>query len=347
VRVARLAGIILLLSAAAGCKQQRIDVVAAEKDRTGDYGRQALRVAVDKFRTAPRSPDAYRALAVEIERLRPAFTREVSDEAERDLVFLALGPMTALADRPLDEQLAILGVTVWPTALHVEPRPGETAEQLLERACGEKLAAECKYVVPEYWPLVLSQRVWRRLKNRARDAYGKCRPCAREPSYAALLEEYDQHDSRMTKLAREAEDRVERSAWPQAGDNAEEWSGAPVLDLVPDPPTLAGEPISGDWAARLRANQVRPHGQILGLHLRPRSDVRHLRAVLRAAHAAGYDTVALQARRRDFPYRLAQYRLTTRGAARPVAARDIDSIQYLVRVLDAAAAHARPLRLAR
>ncbi len=349
-RIARIAGVLvplLVASAAgtAGCKQQRIDVVAVDKDRTGDYGRQALHAAVEKFRAAPRSPDAYRALAVEIERLRPAFNKDASDEAERHLVFLALGPMAALFDRPLGEQQNILAVTVWPTALRLEPKPGETARQYLERACADKIAAECKYVVPEYWPLVLSQRVWRRFKNRARDAYGNCRPCAQDPSYAALLEDYDQHDSVLTRLARESEKLVERSAWPEAGANADDWSAAPVLDLVPDPPTLAGEPVAGHWADRLRANHVRPGGPVLGLHLRPRSEVRHLRAVLRAAAAAGYRTVALQARRSDFPYNLAEYRLVTRGAGHPVEARDVDSIQFLVRSLDAAAARSPTLRL--
>jgi hypothetical protein len=341
----RLVPVLAAALCAAACQQQQIDVVVKNEDLTGGYGRQSLRVAVEKFRAAPTSPEAYRALAVEVERLRPAFNRDVSEEAERHLVFLALGPMSAQFDKPFEEQTRVLALTVWPTALHVEPKSGEAAMAYLERACAGPLAAECKYVVPEYWPLILSARVWRRMKNRAREAYGECRPCAQEPSYAALLEEYDQHDSRLTQRANAEEDRAARDAWPEAGTNAASWSGAPVLDLVPDPPHLAGEPIEGDWRRRLRAA---PRAEVLGLHLKPRSEVRHLRDVLRAAAAAGYRTVALQARRREFPYPLTEYRLATRGGTgKPIDIRDVDTIQFLVRTLDTAAARhgARPLRL--
>ncbi len=231
--------------AAAGCQQRKIEVVVQDTDRTGDYGRHALRASVQKFRSAPRSPEAYRAMAVEIDRLRPAFNQDAADEAERNLVFLALGPMAAQLDKPFEEQMNTLALTVWPTALHVAPKKGEAPRAYLERACAGPVAAECKYVVPEYWSLVLTARVWRRLKNRAREAYGQCRPCKQDPTYAALLEEYDQYESRLTRLASDEKGRVERDAWPEAGDNAAEWSGAPVLDLVPEPPA--------SWASRSMA----------------------------------------------------------------------------------------------
>ncbi|HWM87716.1 MAG TPA: hypothetical protein VNO33_17805 [Kofleriaceae bacterium] len=343
--IARAALVLAWAICATGCQQRRIDVVEKSEDRTGDYGRQALRASVEKFRTAPRSPEAYRALAVEIDRLRPAFNQDVADEAERHLASLALGPMAAQIDRSLPDQMAALALTVWPTALRVEPKPGETPRTYLERACAGPLASECKYVVPESWPLVLSAKVWRRMKSRAREAYGECRACKQEPSYAALLEEYDQHESRMTRMVAAEKGRVERDAWPEAGANAAEWSDAPLLDLVPDPPLLAGEPVEGNWRARLRSNR---RGTVLAVHLKPRSEVRQLRDALRAAGAAGFRTVALQARQREFPYSLVEYRLATRGGGRPVPASDVDTIQFLVRSLDTAAKNgggARPLRL--
>ena len=332
------------LAFAAACQQRAIDVVSNETDRTGDYGRHALRASVQKFRSAPRSPEAFRAMAVEIDRLRPSFNQDAADEAERNLVFLALGPMAAQLEKPFEEQMNALALTVWPTALHVVPKQGETPRSYLERACAGALASECKYVVPEYWSLVLTARVWRRMKNRAREAYNECRPCKQDPTYAALLEEYDQHDSRLTRLASDQKGRVERDAWPEAGDNAAEWSAAPVLDLVTDPPRFMGEPIDGNWRERVRASR-RGNGKhtVLGVHLKPRTEVRHLRAVLQAAGAAGYRSVALQARGSDFPYPMREYRLSIRGG-RPVDVRDVDTIQYLVRTLDNAGAD-RPVRL--
>jgi hypothetical protein len=352
-RAAARAGRILVLAAAAiaagACKQREIDVVVVDDDLTGGYGRHALRAAVEKFRATPRSPEAYRALAVEIERLRPSFNQDVADEAERSLVFLALGPMAAQLERPVEEQMLALALTVWPSALHVEPKPGESAGQYLERACAGPLAADCKYVVPEYWPLILSHRVWRRFKDRARDAYSSCRRCAQEPSYASLLEQYDQHESALARRASDEKGRADRKAWPEGGPNAREWSGAPVLDLLTDPPQLSGEPIEGDWRARVGSSRRGGPGagqDVLGLHLRPSAEVRHLRDVLRVAAAAGYREIALQARRRAYPYALVEYRLATRGAGRAVPARDVDTIQFLVRTLDASAARtgARTLR---
>jgi hypothetical protein len=333
----------LAAALAGGCKQNKIDVVESQEDRTGDYGRHALRAAVEKFRPTPRSAEAYRVLAVEIERIRPSFNRDVADEAERNLVFQALGPLESQLDRPLEEQMAALGLTVWPSALHVEPKQGEDARRYLERACAGPLAAECKYVVPEYWSLTLGASVWRRLKDRARDAYAACRPCAQEPSYAALLESYDKHSSAIAKRANAEEDQAARDAWPEAGESAREWSDVPTLDLVPDPPLLAGQRIEGDWRVQvrnLRKGAATP-GVALGVHLKPRAEVRHLRDVLRVAAAAGYREVALQARRREYPYTLVEYRLAVSGSAGlAIKAADPDSIQFLVRTLDAAAQRA-------
>ncbi|HKE20408.1 MAG TPA: hypothetical protein VKB80_36285 [Kofleriaceae bacterium] len=326
-------------AASTACQRRQIDVVKTNGDRTGDYGRQALRAAVQKFRGAPRSPEAYRAMAVEIERIRPAFNQDVADEAERGLSFLALGPMAAQLDRPFEEQMAALALTVWPTAIRLEPQASEAARAYLERACSSTMSAECKYVVPEYWPLVLSARVWKRMKDRARDAYSECRQCKQDPTFAALLEEYEQDATRVIHLAKAEEGRVERSAWPEAGTSASDWSGAPVLDLVADPPLFMGEPVEGSWRARLRASRRgNGHDKVLAVHLRPRSEVRHLRDAVRSAAAAGYQAVALQVRGHAYPYPLREYRIATRGGGRAIDVRDVDTIQYLVRTLDAAAA---------
>lgn len=89
--------------------------------------------------------------------------------------------------------------------------------------------------------------------------------------------------------------------------------------------------------------------QVLAVHLKPRTKVRHLRDVLRPAAAAGHRTVALQARCAS-TYLMREYRLAARGGGgRAVDVRDVDTIQYLVRTLDATAERtgAKTLRLPR
>src|SRR5262249_8671564 len=151
-------------------------------------------------RKTPASPEAYAVLASEIERIRPAFNQGVADLAERYLVFLALEPMAAHLDQPLEQQMNALGLTVWPTALHVDPQQGEAVQAYLERACAGPLATDCKYVVPEAWPIVLGAIVWKRMKTRARDAYSSCSVCTADRTYGELLEKYDQSETRMARL---------------------------------------------------------------------------------------------------------------------------------------------------
>jgi hypothetical protein len=330
----------VLVLVAPACQRKRIEVVSHGEDATGDYGQVDLDAAVQAFRQRPASPEAYRELAVKVEALRPQFNQGVADQAERHLVFLALGPMAGLLDTPLPEQMDRLALTVWPTALEVEPEEGESVRGYLERVCAGPLAGECKHVVPERWPVVLSALVWDRFKVRARAAYSGCRRCGQDPSFEQLLGQYDRHQTRMRTARAQEGDRVERSAWPDAGDHAAEWSGATVLDLVADPRRFAGEVIDGDWGDRIR---MRPGAAaVLGVHMRPRTEVRHVRAVVEAAARAGYSAVALQARERAYPYALREYRIATSrgGRGQLVQARDVDTVQILVRGLDAAAARA-------
>jgi hypothetical protein len=78
--------------------------------------------------------------------------------------------------------------------------------------------------------------------------------------------------------------------------------------------------------------------------VRPRTEVRHVRAVVVGAGKAGYRAVALQARSRLFPYPLGEYRIATAraggGRAESVDIRDVDTVQILVRALDAATGRA-------
>lgn len=325
--------------AGGGCKKKRIAVVDARTDKTGEYGKEELEKVVAAFLESPRTPESYRVMSVEIDKLRPTFNQQTSDLAERHLAFLALEPMASVVGQSPEKQLEALAVTVWPVALNVTPEVGEKPAAYIQRACSGPLGAECKYVVPEHWPTVLSALVWRRLKSRAREAFSSCRPCAKDPSYKSLLERYDQFDTEVNKRRALIGDRVERTAWPEIGDSASPWSGVLLLDLALEPHELGGQPIDGDWGKRL---VPRPAGaDVLGVHVRPRDEVRLVRAILKAAAAAGYKAIAIQARHRDFPYAVGEYRLATRGRGDAVVdVRDVDTVQVLVRALDAAAARA-------
>lgn len=328
-------------AASGGCGKKRITVADQSEDQTGDYGKLELDKAVAQFRKQPTSPQAYRAIALEAQRLDPAFNQPVRDIAERHLAFLSLEPMAAQVDKPPEAQVEALALSVWPTAFNVDPNPGESARAYLERACAGPLATECKYVVPEAWPTVLSAMVWRRMKMRAREAYSQCRLCKQDKSYPAMLEKFDQYDNRMQAARAKLGDRADRDAWPEAGANMAPWSGAPVLDLVADPFEWNGAAFDGDWQDRIRS---RPDGAaVLGLHVRPRTEVRHVRAVVTGAGKAGYRAVALQVRSRVYPYPLGEYLIATPRAAgrdESVYIRDVDTVQILVRALDAATGRA-------
>lgn len=323
-----------------GCERERIDVVDDKEAEAGDDFAQAeVKAAFAKMHEAPRDPKAFRELAVTIDELRPRFNKRVADLAERQLVFAAVGPLSALADEPMADQMAALALTVWPTALNHDPKEGETPVQYLERLCGGPLAAECKYMVPEHWPLVLSALVWQRLKVRAREAYAECEMCELDPSYKEMLEKYDRHETKVSGQRRILGEGARRSAWPEAGEHASPWSGAPVLNLVSDPVQFAGEEVESSWRKRI---EVRPEGVVtLGLHMDPKTESRHLRAVLDAARAAGYRIVALQARESEFPYPMREYRIAATGGKGPLAeVRAVDTVQVLVRALDRAAGEA-------
>src|SRR5690606_368714 len=165
----------------------------------------------------------------------------------------------------------------------------------LERVCSGELAGECKYVVPEAWPTVMSAKVWRRMEDRARAALGRCDLCDRDPSYARVIDDYERYDTQAQARVRELGDQAPPGFWPRAGEHAAPWSGAPLLDLGADTVSLAGEPLADDEWRRLLAER-RGKATVLGIHLRPRQETRILRAALRDAARAGWSEVALQVR---------------------------------------------------
>ncbi|MBT8496256.1 MAG: hypothetical protein KJO07_24640 [Deltaproteobacteria bacterium] len=323
---------------ALGCGK---DLMKVHKDKDGDFdfGRTELLEAVDKVSKDRKNPVAVAELAATIDSLRPKFNESVDDEAERKLVFLAIGPLEKHFTDPIEEQLEVLGLTVWPIALRVEPEKGESPRQYAARVCSGPLALECKNAVPEYWPVILSSVVWRRMKERAREAYVGCGPCKSEPgqSHEKVLERYRAYQTEIGAKAAKARRRAKPGRWPRAGERARDWDAQwPLLDLVGNGSAeFRGKAIdNGAWRQLIR--EGRGDSEVLGLHIRPTSDVRTLRSILDDARKAGYSFVELQVRTDKFPYPPKTYRLAAkrvRGSKR-IKVKPVDSVQILVQALD-------------
>lgn len=330
-----LAPAILLVMLGSGCEKDQIDVRPDRVDNA--YGHRDLLAAVDRFAKSERSPARFRELALAIKALAPRFDAAVGAEAERHLVLLALAPLEALYQQPLDEQFRKLATTVWPTALGVEPKADEGAAAYAERICAAELALECKHIVPEYWPLVLSAVVWSRLKDRARESLNECKSCRGAAGFAEVMDKYERYERDVSTRVADAESRAKPGHWPRAGKNAVPWSGAPLVTFEGTGQAMFEDrPIApGKWSVVLES--ARQATDVLGVHFEPGARVGDLRPLLRDAEAAGITQLALQTRAPDYPYPLVEYRVSTssKGKNHRVHVRDVDTIQVLIQALDA------------
>ncbi len=324
---------------ASGCGKERVKVAEENPDQPNDYRRADL-VAAARAGEAGKTPKAFRTFALRAKELWPEFSESVRMEAERALAFMALGPMKSAIDKTPLEQQEVLALTVWPTALKVEPNKGETAAKFVERICADALALECKYAVAEYRPVLLAALAWENMKKRARDAYTVCDVCSQDPKYKRNLGEYDKYDRIMSGRAGNVEDDAHPRSWPFAGKSARVWSKVPVLAIELDgDATFRGQTTrAGKWRDAIARSDTPT--EPLGVYLRPKDRVRTLRAVLADAAAVGYPEVALQVRERKYPFDLREYRLVTKIKKRQknvkkLMVRDIDTIQVLVQSLDA------------
>lgn len=326
-----------LLGVAVGlgaCAPDRVDI-HDEPDDGADYGRGEMLAAVQAFAAGPRDPTSYRTLAVTIEDLRPQFDAVVAKEAERHLVLLALAPLEEAFELSMDEQFERLALSVWPTALGVQPKSGETPAQYAERICANELALSCNRTVDRWRPLVLSGLVWSRMKARAREAVSHCRVCAGEPGYDEIITKYDDYDAKMSALLGKRRGMANPGRWPIKGANAKPLTDAAVFAVDGDgKATYAGELIEpGAWREAL--TERRGDAKVVSVHLEPRAQVRVLRQIAADASAAGFDTLALQVRDKDYPFPLSEYRVTTAKRAKKIRVRDVETIQVLVQALDA------------
>lgn len=330
-----------------GCGHDPVEVLDKNRDPS-DYGHTALVEAANALSADPASPQAYRIFREKVESLRNKFSQSVSAEAERYLVFLALGPLDAVADEPRAQQLDALAVTVWPTAFEVTPRADETPRDYLLRVCGSDLALACKQVVPDYWPVMLGSMVWTRLKERAYVAYRTCGACKGDPGYAEALAKYDKRQTEWSELSGKAKEAARPKSWPAAGEHAAPWSGAPLYSRDLDGNfSLDGVELAAGKVREALAD-ARGDRDAMGIYMHPREEVRALRAMLEDVASAGYKEAALLALDPEYPYGKKEYRLAVGRKARGplVHARNSDTIQVLVQGLDIAATGAKgPFRL--
>ncbi len=319
---------------ASGCTNDEISV---RNTPGGAYGRQELETLVRNYAAGKPTPARYLELAEGIEALRPRFNKPVAAAAEKHLVFSALGPMLAVYDEPIADQYAALALTVWPTALGRLPTEGEDADAYGARLCIDDLALECKNVVPEYRATVLAALAWRRLKERAREAYQACSECQKIPAFAEAVSTYHRYERDMAGKVRAIESRSRPSRWPASGEHALPWSGAPLITIAKNGrAAFAGETITPErWQEVL--TDLRRESGVVGVYMLPNARVSELRAFMRQAQTAGFAEVALQTRVRDYPYPLTEYRLMTNRRRRNIRVRDVDTIQILVQVLESAA----------
>jgi hypothetical protein len=344
-----------LLASVTACDRDKVPITQASAEVQA-YGRAELVAAVQRYSAGAPTPARYREMIVAIDAIRGEFDEHVAQESERFEVFLAVEPMNAQWDQPLDAQRDALATTVWPTAMKADPKPNEAPAAYVERLCADELALDCGYVVSEYRSLVVSALVWERLASRAADALVVCKAC-QEPRWREQLATFKDRARESGARAKVREDEAESTYWPVAGDAAGPW---PESLVAPDAPrvvvgatggdTFAGAPIpAGGWVETLRAG--RGDARVLGVTIKASAKVSELRTIARDAGAAGYAEVALMAYARQYPFAPRAYRLAAgpagkRGAdGKPTAVRvrDVDRVQVLVQALDAAAARGAAL----
>ncbi len=329
------------------------DPVKVENRASADYGRAQLHQAIAAFVQAGRTPKAYAALAARVRELLPTMDKAVADEAELKLTVLALAPTQAVADRPMNERVQTLALTLWPTAFTERLRPpalsrgaiidqrqlrpdgGETVESYISRLCNGPLGQVCRDAVPEHQGALLYAHAVHHYNERARSAVSDCLVCGVDPSWREAVRGWEELDTTNNTWIRDVEKTAAPSNWPSAGPGAE-----------PDAP-LAEVALSELGELRV-ANRVVQPSQVtavlrqhlsgskeVALHVRPEVSLARLRDLASDLHAAGPRTIALVTREPHYPWHRRLYRVALRKGRR-VDVRATDTVQIVLRQIDAA-----------
>ena len=327
---------LLVVILVGACSSDAVGIRPASDVRSG-----ALGAAVDGFVAAGRTPAAYAELARVVAALRPDAPKPFVDQAELELVVLALEPVRAVRARSMAEQTELLALTVWPTLLapalqappqpELEPRRGEDPARYVRRLCGGPLAATCQRTVPELQGEVVLALAIHRAASRARAAIAGCLPCGRDPGWHEIGLAWEQLDRAASGTSGELLRRAEPDNWPVAGAAAADAPGLDEVELTARGNVLVGDRDLGpDRVGVLRG--LRDEGEVLALHLRPDASLAQVRAALGDARAAGCARVALIAREAGYPWGRRAYWVGP-GQALPAGT----SLQQVLQALDAAA----------
>ncbi len=342
---------LLLLIAFAACRQEPIEV---HRSTTNDYNYGALQTAIAKFVDAKRTPQAYREMWQAVLSLRPGMDRATAQQAELSVVVLALGPMKAVEDRPMSEQIEALALTVWPILLAKEieadeilrkrdpkldvilPAKDETPQAYLQRLCGKQLSADCKQIVTELQGQVVSALAIRRGAERASNAVAECMMCSAEPGWRAAVDEWEKLDHAVNEWIFEIERRGDPANWPIAGAASQLDPGLPEAEV-----TTTGEIVIGGqrYGAAERINALRElrflHGEDspIALHLRPDMPLAQVKDALSDVRKSGAKKIAVVARGTYYPWERRIYWLSDNSGVR-AGMRTTDSLQLLLHAVD-------------
>jgi hypothetical protein len=337
----------------AACQQESIAVQPS--DSTSDYGHSALVAAIGTFVAAGRTPEAYRALALNVTRLRPSMDAAVAREAERKLIVLALDPVQALKDQPLAAQVQALSLTIWPTLLAppmeadailqvhdpkaalYAPKPSETPSDYLERLCADPLKLDCKRVVPEFQGAVVDAIAFRRATERVRNAITECVECSgagADPGWQHAIEGWSALDRAAALWIVDIERQADPDNWPRAGGAADDDPQLPEVELSPRGDILLNSHSYGPNAQRIAVlAELRGTGDAIALHVHPGTTLAQVRGVLVDARKAGCAHVAVIAREPFYPWRRKAYWIAD-GSGLRANLRPTDSLQLLVHAVD-------------
>jgi hypothetical protein len=340
--------VLAFVSLCAACGPDAIRVTA----KTADYNHGKLGTAIDRFVAANRTPEAFAELARTVATLRTGMDRAVAEEAERKLLVLALGPVQAVATKPLAERVDALAITVWPTLLappieadallhvrdtHADDYPvhaGESATAYLVRVCGSALAAECKRIVPEMQGAIVNAVATRRATERMRNAVGDCLDCEGDRGWRDAMATWEALDREVAEWMITYERRGDPNNWLVAGAAAEDDPQLPEAEVSPRGDLLLGDHAYGPNQRRIAAlRELRGGGEFIALHLHPDVTLAQARAILADARKAGLPRVAAIARESAYPFRRRAYWIAE-GTGLRVNLRPTDSLQLLVHAID-------------
>lgn len=344
---------LVVLFGLVACGQSDVKVLAT--DPSSDYGRTALLQAIDKFVAAGKTPAAYGELAKTETSLRPGMDKAVADEAELRMLVLALPPVQAMQDQPIEARVAALALTVWPTLLaprieadallqvrnpkagELVVQPGEDPQAYLVRLCGKPLNADCKRVVPELQGPVVEAIAFRNATERVRNAITECLACSGEhadPGWKQAIETWEALDRTAAQNIVDTVRRADPDNWPIAGAAADDDPGLPEAEITRRGDIVVAGHAYGPNVLRVTVmRELRAGGDAIALHVHPDTRLEEVRPLLVDARRAGCARVAVIARESVYPWRRRAYWVAD-GSGMRANLRPTDTLQLLLHAID-------------